>query len=59
MMIMKNVLIETDSPGTITVGDVIIHIRRITESRLAIGVDAPKDQVITTSWPRNSKPVES
>ena len=58
MMIMKNVKIEADCPGTIMVGDVIIHITRISDSRLTIGVDAPKDQSITTSWPRKSKPVE-
>lgn len=58
MMIMKNVRIEADCPGTIMVGDVIIHITRISDSRLTIGVDAPKEQRITTSWPRNAKPVE-
>jgi sRNA-binding carbon storage regulator CsrA len=58
MMLMKNVKIDADCPGTIMVGEVIIHITRITDSRLSIGVDAPKDQPITTSWPRKSKPVD-
>jgi hypothetical protein len=58
MMIMKNVKIDADCPGTIMVGDVIIHITRITDSRLTIGVDAPQEQKITTSWPRKAKPVE-
>jgi len=57
-MIMKNVRIEADCPGSIMVGDVIIHITRISDARLTIGVEAPKDQRITTSWPRNPKPVE-
>jgi len=57
-MIMKNVKIDADCPGTIMVGDVIIHITRITDSRLTIGVDAPQEQKITTSWPRKAKPVE-
>jgi len=57
-MIMKNVRIDADCPGTIMVGDVIIHITRITDSRLTIGVDAPQEQKITTSWPRKAKPVE-
>lgn len=58
MMIMKNVKIDTDGPGTIIIGDVIIHITRVTDTRLTIGVDAPQDQRITTSWPRKSKTVE-
>jgi len=58
MMIMKNVKIEADCPGTVIVGDVIFHITRLNESRLTIGVDAPADQMITTSWPRKSKVVE-
>lgn len=58
MMLMKNVRIEADCPGTIIVGEVIITITRLSDTRVTIGVDAPKEQTITTSWPRKSKPVE-
>jgi len=58
MMIMKNVRIEADSPGSVIVGDVTIYITRINETRLTISVDAPKDRQITTSWLRNLKTVE-
>lgn len=58
MMLMKNVRIEADCPGTIIVGEVIITITRLSDTRVTIGVDAPKEQAITTSWPRKSKPVE-
>lgn len=59
MMIMNNVKIEADCPGTIIVGDVVFHIKRMNENHLTIGIDAPKDQKITTSWPRKSKTVET
>lgn len=59
MMMMKNVRIDADCPGTIVVGEVTIHITRMSETRVSIGVDAPPDQKITTSWPRDSKAVET
>ena len=58
MMLMKNVEILADSPGTVIVGDVVFHITRITEQRLSIGIVAPRDQLITASWRDKTKSVE-
>jgi sRNA-binding carbon storage regulator CsrA len=57
-MLMRNVELLADSPGTVIVGDVVFHITRISEQRLSIGIVAPKDLLITASWREKSKTVE-
>ena len=50
MMIMKNVKIDVDGPGTVMVGDVVFHIIRSKDGNLTLGVNAPKEMPISTSW---------
>ena len=58
MMIMKNVRIEADCPGTVIVGDVVFNIRRMDSEKISLGIQAPKELKIKASWREESKGVE-
>ena len=57
MMIMKNVRIDADCPGTVMVGDVVFHITKVGDNGFTLGINAPPEMKISTSWNWKAKAV--